>query len=350
MDLRIVTSVCTDDDTAGDIRYPQLGTVSSAQRFGLYWGCAACCLATARRSAPDTPLELVVSHTPTSTPPPDYLPPLLARLGVTVRAVPFERFASRNLESRKFRNNFFKLEALAAAVDADPAPVALIDADCVVTGSIERLTGGFPAPGTIGIYPGTVPPELTTAVLDAFADLLPDAPRRPAPYVNGEYFAGHAADLERFVKVAADGFQRVVELGPAALARRLPNGDTVFDNDEYLETWAFSQLDEPLRDARDVVRRIWTNVRRYDARESDLLLEVWHLPGEKVRGFTELLALVLDPTSDFWRVAPADLPRWLGRFFGVPSRPLSEQLRWAWQKLPRRLRAVGLYPGRATRA
>ena len=56
----------------------------------------------------------------------------------------------------------------------------------------------------------------------------------------------------------------------------------------------------PTRSARDDIRRIWTTsgYRTVDGHEGELTL--WHLPGEKRRGFLHIFDVLMDESSWFW--------------------------------------------------
>jgi hypothetical protein len=335
--MRIATSVCVAD-SADAILYPQLQGLDSNTRADVYWRCAAALLASLRRTNPEVELFLV-SDVDVATAAPAPMPTLLDRLQVTTVHLKFETFLPPAHASRKFRNNFYKLDVLSYLAGLpDAPPTLLLDSDVIALRPLNGISAQC-ADGLVVYHPyrdGRTDQrsrDLLPIVKPLFADL------GQLNYVGGESIGGPTQHLQHLSRLLESGYLRATELAATDQLPRLVTGDCVFDNDEYLLTGALSMLETTVSEISPWLRRIHTNTRFYDARPSDVDLELWHLPGEKTRGFRPLYDAVTNPASWFWHAGDEDFRRRAGQLLGVPTRSTLKKLAYAARGSLNRLKA-----------
>ena len=325
--MRIATSVCVAG-SSDDVLYPQLHGLASDKRAATYWQCAAVLLASLRRTNPDAELHLV-SDVEVETAVTPVMSQLLDRLDITTVHVKFERFLPPAGASRKFRNNFYKLDVLGHLAELpDGGPALLLDSDVI---SLRRLDGLSEQcdDGLITYHPyqhswtQDRSEDLSRILVPLFGSL------DSVDYVGGESIGGSAHSLHDLCRTLDVGYQRAVAIAATDRLPTLANGDCIFDNDEYLLSGAIASSSSSVREISHLLRRIHTNTRYFDTRLSDLDLALWHLPGEKVRGFRPVYRAAIDPNSWFWKADDESYRQRLGKLVGVPKRPLQKRLGYA---------------------
>ena len=137
-------------------------------------------------------------------------------------------------------------------------------------------------------------------------------------YAGGELFAATAKDVARIHALAQRMWPRLEEAAPGEVA--------VYEEGQFLSV-IYELLDVPIGTADPHIRRMWTAVRLNNVTWEDIDSSrcVWHLPMEKKLGFVELFAVIRDPDSWFWRVAPEHLRLKIAKTMGLP-RPTT----WQW--------------------
>ena len=336
--MRIATSVCVAS-SPDDVLYPQLHGLDSDKRAATYWRCAAVLLASLRRTNPEAEL-LLVSDVEVQAAVTPAMSKLLDRLEVTTVRVKFKRFLPPAGASRKFRNNFYKLDVLGHLAELpDGGSALLLDSDVISLRSLDGLSEQC-GNGLISYYPyqhswtDQRSDDLSRILLPLFGDL------GSVNYVGGESIGGSAQSLLDLCRTLDVGYQRAVAIAATDRLPTVANGDCIFDNDEFLLSGAIARSSNPVREISDLLRRIHTNTRYFDTRSSDLELTLWHLPGEKVRGFRPVYRAAVDPNSWFWKADDESYRTHVGKLMGVPKRPLQKRLGYAATGLLSRLASL----------
>jgi hypothetical protein len=328
--MNIVTSLCVDDARHPASYYDQLQDVNADGRRRTYWQCVMVLFGSSVRCNPGARHILYTNdRASTRWQGIDYQQ-RLRDMGVEVRQLPFDHFQPPAGASRKFRNGFYKLEVMRELARPDAGDTSLLlDSDCVWSrpdAELERtLNSGRLLLFDISSAPDTKIIDLSRRDMgQLYREIFPDYPTETPLHFGGELVGGSRACFAELLRELETVWQRILTQYPTE-PPRFCNGESVFDNDEYVTTLAYNRLPGGWTDASPFIRRIWTAFRYSDVRPTDLQLPIWHLPGEKLQGLAALSRQVLQPRSRFWLVPLPELGRYLGRYLGVPHNPWQPQ-------------------------
>lgn len=129
--INIITSIAIDDTDKPPAHYPQIPFLRSKDRRLAYWKCVCVFFKTSVHFNHHARHLLI-----TNDPDPPTIEGLdsaafLTGLGVEILTVPFEEFRPDDDHSKIFRNNFYKLTALAYAVRHYTGRIFLFDSDVI---------------------------------------------------------------------------------------------------------------------------------------------------------------------------------------------------------------------------
>ena len=356
MTVTLVTFVCVDTEPALDASlYPAIGkTVSSETRRRIYWENALVNCATARRCVPDARVCVFTNDNDDVVLYDTTLHRALNALQVERIVLPFTRFVPPSGAAVKFRNAFYRLNvlrALAHSLRADDAAI-LYDSDCVWTRAAADLEQQIPQAGLWLSTPRKLfPPHLRYPVQQSRADFgalyraLDKAYPEPYPiYYGAEFIGARGAALQALLAQLEIAWARVAEMSAHAPVR-LHNGESIYDNDEYLLNFVCNNKVMPVTLATGFMRRIQTLEGLRDVRTSDLALRMWHLVSEKRFGLLLLTPQVLQNDSAFWKTPLAEFANYLGAYVGIPKRKYHaprtprQEMEFAARMIARRVRA-----------
>lgn len=331
MNLTVATFMCVDMDAARDASwYPAIGkTISSAARRALYWNNVLVFCATARRGVPDARVCVYTNDNADLDLGRTTLQRALDALQVTRVLLPYEKFCPPPGASRKFRNAFYRLEVIRVLAETLPQNDAalLLDSDCVWLRAANDTAQKIPAAGLWLSTPRPLyPPRLRYPFQQSRADFgalyLALAPGYPEPfpkYYGAEFIGGRRAAFQQLSAELDRVWQRVDEMSRQQPVR-LANGESIYDNDEYILNFVYNSGSLPVTLATGWMRRVQTLEGLRNVTPDDMNLTVWHLPSEKRRGLLLLAAQALDPASPFWRTPLAAFANYLGAYVGIPKR------------------------------
>lgn len=289
------------------------------QAAAAYYECLVVLFASARRWHPEARLLL---FTPAEVP--SWFRQRAHSLDLELVAQPFRHVPPDADSGRFFVSSLYTLDAIdwIATQGSQDEVFLLLDADTVLLGPLDPARWAQRL-GYLGwaMKPGY---DFHGLPFSSYWELvsksgLPD-PAEPQ-VVGGEFLAGSTAVFRLLAREAARVEQLNVSKGPGS---KLP-----LTSEEHVLSLAVPYLQRD--NSLSVVNRIWTTAhhRTVDGREDELL--IWHLPGEKGRGFHKAVDAAADNRSWLWR---APRPRYLGkmgRIMGVTGRSTYRRAEdWTW--------------------
>jgi hypothetical protein len=317
---------------------PQVGPDSSTTDFqAAYWRTASVFYATSRRANPEARHLLFTNGEPPIVDGRD-IGAFLRGLGVEFLDVPYS-YCPPPGYYELWRNQFYVLDIISYLSDRPShSPFLILDLDCVFVASGNRL---FEVVETTGVAnylleETEADPEwswsgLTKAELQQVANEIAGH-RLPHVHSCGGGIFGATWEVAKTIAAAAPG---VWQICVERHGRGLPKLNT----EEHVLSYLYTALGLPMGTVNGLMRVIWTRPRYRTALESDLDLDLWHLPAEKKYGFRRVFSEVMDPTSPFWRLSTdAMFARYLGVRFGVPTTRLAKTVWDGRLALPDRLR------------
>jgi hypothetical protein len=321
--MNIITTIAVDYPGGPSAHYPQIPYVSANERRLVYWRCACVFFKSSIAVNPDARHVLITN---------DQSPPAiegldlgryLAELGVQIFVVPFNEFKPTFDQSKTFRNNFYKLQALSYAAKNLEGSCLLFDSDVIWLNRWPEVPKG------LSLYSAFSRPkaqrEPTGISVDDLAKMYGTLDGLPyeasVAWCGGEFIAGDNATLRAFIGHAGEIFKRWQNAFEPAL-HRFSNGASVFDNDEFLLSRAAADWQVGFTPH---LKRLWTNELGGGSREH-LRLAALHLPNEKLTGFAGLFdRLVLERQS-----IDSDI---LAAWCGIPGRRFHYESRSRWHRL-----------------
>ena len=315
--LTIITCISVDTESSDfDAHYPQMPYVNSSDRRLVFWKCAmvffasSCAVNGSARhflytNDPQVPSVDGVDCTK-----------FLTKLGVGVIYLPFGIHKPPAGVGRIFRNNFYKLDVIYDAARRHNGRILLTDSDVVW---INQLPPGDVLDG-LSLYPvfqsrdrgDRAPTGISADDLETmFQSLDASVALRETCWVGGEFIGGTAIELVKFSRSIRETFEHWCEIFDPSI-HVFSNGSTIFDNDEFLLSYAASRYPDSIRDGAEVLRRIWTD-EAGGGTSADYSLSAWHLPNEKLRGFKILFDDICIHGRAVGRLE-------IGAACGVPSR------------------------------
>lgn len=328
--INIATSIAIDDTNQPPAHYPQIPFLRSKDRRLTYWKCA-CVFFKTSVHANHHARHLLITN--------DSNPPIiegldsgafLAGLGVEILTVPFEEFRPVDAHSKIFRNNFYKLTALAYAVRHYTGCIYLFDSDVIWLKRWEAPLAG------LSLYQAFVrspeqrdPTGVSADDLSAMYALLDgNDERRHVDWCGGEFIGGDQESLTAFMSRLKGIFSHWQTVFSPSL-HQFSNGVSIFDNDEFVISRTAIDFDTSFTNQ---LRRVWTGP---DGGGDSSCLEcaALHLPNEKLQGIAGLFDyLVLDREDICMDV--------LAGYCGVPKRRFHYRPRSRWANA--RLKMVDL--------
>ncbi|MCH6257172.1 hypothetical protein MLD52_11490 [Puniceicoccaceae bacterium K14] len=328
--MNIVTSVCVDVDEEGKSNhYPALKGIDDKRI--VYWRCCITFCMTSIKFNPneshlvytnDKNMEDLAIHG-------HGVIDMFLKLGIELVYLPFEKFDPKEC-SKRFRNAFYKHEVICDLANLDE-PSILLDSDCIWTKSGEDIFKKIDNDKCLllqdtyqrGSRPKIKSPHnLSMEDMGKLYDRIP-VMKSQAEYpvwYGGELIGGSASHL----KIVSDSMYEVFNYcmdqeRTKKNSMTFDNGDSVFDNDEYISSYVYNSLiGISIHDTRrSFTKRIWTLPDIFNFRRKDLNLAIWHLPGEKESGLRELFHELIDPKSIFWESTEPSA-KFLGKFFNIP--------------------------------
>jgi hypothetical protein len=342
MTYNIVTSVAVDvDEHGGGVLYPSLGSSSDRERRNIYWKCAAVCCWISRATNPTRRHAVYTNDTLRPVVDGLDIADFFKRNEVDLVYMPFESDPRDN--AKLFRNAFYKFDVIRAVSELSE-PSIVIDSDVVWhshSDDLDHLVCRGEKLLLQDTYQRNSRPDVPEphglsmrAMGDAYRQIDPSYPEATPVWWGGELIAGGPDLLSR----VADGFARAMpRFIEAAPHLRFTEQNGILDNDEYLSSFVYNQLDVEIVDTyRRFSRRIGTLPGRADAWQGDTEVPIWHLLNEKRRGFEILFGELRRQPVPFDRWSTGHRP--LGDYFGIP-RPGESR---AWRHRVWRLQDIRL--------
>jgi hypothetical protein len=301
--------------------FPSAGGSSADPRVqAVYWRCLTALFASARITNPAQRLALFCNVAPPLVDGVD-LARVLDQYGVELRLVPLTARLPQG-RTAVWGNVLYFFDILSALEgEPDDLRFALVDSDVLVTAPLDPLWRLLGNAAFAGYVVETAPDEpvngMTRRELAAAASGLSGRDLAQLPHYGGELFAttigAWKANRALFARLLEQASSRS---GPAAGVL----------TEEHMFSIAFALLDQPVADARHVIKRIWTSPRHSTVRAGDELLPIWHLPAEKRYGLADLFHWLA--ARDFPRdLAPEEFRRIAGRLCGVPRKDAGKWVR-----------------------
>lgn len=318
--MNIITTLAIDDHLGMAAHYPQIPYVNARDRRLVYWRCVCVFFLTSLNVNPQARHLLITNDKEPPVIGGVHLGRFLAKLGVEIHTVPFVDFKPTVEQSKVFRNNFYKLAALAYVLQNSERSTLLFDSDIVWLNPWPK------APSGLHLYKAFVRPASQKEptgisshdLCDMYESLGGASLRHPVHWCGGEFIAGDNVTLREFMAQAIAVFHSWQEqFDPSA--HRFANGASVFDNDEFLLSRV--ALDWTPEFTPDL-KRVWTE----DRGGGDLShrkLAALHLPNEKLTGIAGLFdCLVMEEVP----VTIELLTDWCG----IPARRHEYRSRSRW--------------------
>lgn len=281
----IFTTLAIDDDGLPAAHYPQVPFLGRAARRLTYWKCVCVFFRTSVHFNSDSRHVIVTN---------DVFPPVISglavksyleSLGVEIHNLPFEEFKPTVVQSRIFRNNFYKLTALSYMVKHGQGPIYLFDSDVIWLRSWPDLEPGlylyraFERSESERIPTGISSHDLKTM----YSSLGNTISGRSVEWCGGEFVGGTCDELLPFVSRLAEIFEAWQSIFDPTHHRFL-NGSSIFDNDEFLLSCAACGFDVTFVSH---LKRVWTESSG-GVSPSVLNHSALHLPNEKLKGLSGL--------------------------------------------------------------
>ena len=346
MKHNIVTSICVDKDSAASsVIYPMLGR-QNASRREIYWLCVYVFCWVSIRVNPNQPHLVYTNDNVPAVVDGVNIQVALEELGVTLIDLPFTEF-DPGARSSRFRNAFYKLDVV-KALGALELPSILLDSDCLwhrpADGLAEIVCGGQQLL-VQDTYQRSDRPRLQDPhdlsmvdFGDTYRQIDADYACAQPVWYGGELVGGTPALLRELSAVEKTIFDRVLAMDdPPAFH----NGKSLFDNDEYISTYAYNCGKFSLADAYGrFSRRIDTIAGGGRLSEAVVAPPIWHLPAEKIRGFVFLFSAIAARQLD--NVPATHMTAVLGGYVGVPRRKIKAHLDWLARSKAMLRRVAGL--------
>lgn len=288
---------------------------SPANALQQYYVCLAVSCASARRWHPDARLVL---FTPSDRP--AWFERVQSQLAVETVAQPFQHLPPDAEIRRDFVTSTYTLDVVEwiARHGSNEETWIVLDPDTVIVGPVDghrfaRMLGGLWWPLEPANYFNGLSHAKYLALRPTFG--LCDGVEPIA--VGGEFLAG---STDVFGRLSAE----VEKVWRANLALRA-DAEPPLKTEEHVLSFVFPKLEAD--NSQDLARRIFTHAtyRTVDGTEADL--RIWHLPGEKGRGFRRVLTATRNPDSWFWRAPRNVFIAEIGKRMNVTQRSLVRRMR-----------------------
>lgn len=327
---RLLVCPFVSDEAGEESVFPQMSRPSSDLAFKtVYWQCMAVLFASFRRFDTSTDCKILTNADPGRYCEPEVLR-TLARLGVAIEILPFDRSATPRGE--RFGNVLYMLDAMAALHrQGEHDQMMVVDPDIVFLADPEPVWQSLESLGLayydVGPSGGPIA-GLSLDDLRAFAERKNLRLRSDMRHAGGEFLAADRASLDRLIEAVS--IIRAADLGGMLTV------------EEQILSIAIAMLGLGGNNLNQHVRRIWTGPRRRDAQPSDLGLLLWHVPREKEFGFITLY----QGLAKGWTSLPAEeYARHIARSLGVPRWPVGKWMTETPRLMARQIRKRAMARG-----
>ena len=234
------TCVAEDESAAdGRILYPQVSALGPSARSRIYWQCAFVSMATLLRCLPDGKRRIYTNRIPAWLLAKRHWLQWLDRHEIEICEIRFDSCRPPDGMSATFKNAFFKHEVIGHLAAEHAAICCVFDADCLWARRPTRLLLELHADHavalnlTLGFAPTELRQGISRAILGQFFQEIDQEYSEPdAHWFGGEFLAGGSTTFQRAAIQLKAAHERV--RANHARVLRLPNGQSGFDNDEYV--------------------------------------------------------------------------------------------------------------------
>lgn len=315
----LATGLVIDRPSEGTL-FPSAGGNSADPRVqAVYWRCAVTLFASARLTNPDLRLVLFCTGEPPSLGRTD-IGAVLRRYAVEIVVVPLTARIARKRATTWGTVLYFHDIMIYLQGSQRDYRLALVDSDVLVTAPLITLFDRIGSAGLCGYRIDSAVDEpingMTRRSMAGVAAALTGRTHPPISHFGGELFGCSRKAWEDHGPIIS----RILD---QALAGRGPAAPVL--TEEHVFSIAFAAIGG-VKEANDLIKRIWTSPRHNTATPGDERLPLWHLPAEKRYGLADLYEwlgregwpTVIDP--DVLRAAAM-------RFCGVPRKSNSKLVR-----------------------
>ncbi len=337
--FNVCTYLCVDTEESDEgVEYPLMGSLSADERRIFYWRLALVLMITSKRCNPNQRHVIITNDKADVVYQGQDLRAWLAVHGIETAYLPFKAFRWPKGTSKRFTNAYYKLECQGLMATWGK-PSILLDTDVVWARRDAGLEQALAAGQTLMYDPherGADPDSRqygATSMRDfgnIFRELDPTYPNPTPVALGGEVAAASPAVCAEIYRDCLHGFNLVVE--------RLHKGQPLPDEPRGLHL--VNSADTLL--SFGVCRRtdlVWINPwlkRMYNIgflnnlKPGDEQKPLWHLPGEKHRGLSNLYAFIMEGDPRFWQADDEARARFLGAVCGVPRRTIRRSTDPSW--------------------
>lgn len=283
---------------------PNVTVLDGDDPAGPYFRTMTVAFASIRRWNPDAELLFISNAAP-----PDEQRDHFERLRVQVKIVPFLHRPPEGF-SRRFTASLYLLDA----VNGLTSTTLIVDPDVLCIDSLDEIL--IKSDGKVGALKMDFPPEedingINRLQAGELHNMLGEPSAAP------DHFGGEAYLIP--VEHRQELISRSERAWQLTLARHA-TGLSKFTTEEHILSYALRGV--PVFHLNEDIRRIWTTHRYRQVNGDEKSLTLWHLPAEKDRGFLDIYAHVIDPTSWFWTASKDDFADRAGRAMGLHHRPI----------------------------
>lgn len=278
----LATGLVIDGQKDGTL-FPSAGGNSADSRVqATYWRCVIALFASARMSNPALHLVLFCNTAPPVLDGVN-LAATLDRYGVELRQIPLSTRLARGRTSA-WGNVLYVFDIL-ASLEEEPGntALALVDSDVLVMQPLDVLFERIRHSEMVGYQVDSamdapINGMTLRSLADAARGLDPAADRQPR-HLGGELFGITLAKWKEHRAI----FSAILDQ-----ARRGSGPAAGVLTEEHVFTIAAMQIGLGVRDANDLIKRIWTSPYHSTIQPGDEKLAMWHLPAEKRYGLADL--------------------------------------------------------------
>jgi hypothetical protein len=313
----ISTWMYVENEVDGGI-YPQVGGSSTTRETqAIYWRCVHCFFSFARRFISKDSSTKLVLFTNAATLPTVGIVDLefeLASLGVEVYCVPYTW--RPDTQRKQWFNQFYLFDILECFenIMEEGDSCIVIDSDALIVDNFDPVIETLHKSGVLLIDVDVGVDEevsgLTRQQASVVAHRLTGAKiSEPQPYFGGEFYGLDTQTLRKTMALARSAFPKNNEL-----ARR---GQPYFSDEAHFFSFLMSQLGHRRDNANQHARRIWTSQRLNTTKKSDLALQLWHVPSEKLYGLEQIFTDLASGAVDLASLGNAEIKHYAARRVGV---------------------------------
>jgi len=350
--MRIITSLCIDESGHSDkVFYPMISKQDSQSRRNVYWICATVLMASSIKCNPNIEHIVYTNDNTEINISGVNIKKKLNKIGVDVRYLPFKYFKIPDNLSVRYKNAYYKLDAIKKIGDLKNDYNILLDNDCLVVNKFSSFKPYFQEKSILllDIYErkdpyDSCPHGLSRADMGkVYKSIDKHYPNKFPIWFGGEFLGGTSNSFKIISENLQNLFIRIL-METEKNNYTFNNGWTVLDGDELLTSFVYNENLLKWENANNIIKRVWTLDNVNNVNKNDLDLFIWHLPAEKEVGFELLFENVINKYSYFWKIAQDDFAKYLGQFVGVPKRSFKHKFQLEYKprikKYSRRINQV----------